>query len=628
MPLTIRRRLVDRVRQLRKIAYAVCVALVVLAIAVVFLSISSPNSTLEVSAEPTFFNASTASRLAEEMTVLYKQRSLGSEDAAGVVPWMQEKLLNSMSPPNSQAPSGVFGAPTVDAFQAPLGDRQVTLRNVSLVLQGSGDQAILIAAPRDTPAVVKNDALGYSSGTAMLLELAQVYSSRPHQKTLIFLSTEDATSGGLGIDRFLSTADPKLVATISTILSIQGLGKERAKFLQAGVSAPQDTTPGWYVQLAGQVLAKAGLGLRVPGIASQAADHALSLSRGDQVAGLNRKIPSLRLYDDTPSVNPTVAGLTSQGAAVERLIMSLDEEPQIPSDPGTALVLTSGRYLTSRAVTLLAILMLLPAIAALLIWLFSSRVSRRGALMHMRNLMSFAVPLALVFLLAYALARWGLIPLYRYQVPTTQGPATNPKVGPTLILLLLGGAFFLISRHFLGYLRPRESRANTEMTRLCVGVLSLLFGLALMLSRSPFLLLPCLGLAWAGPLATCFAEPVYSGAIWRHRFLSNAPLLLTGLIVPFLLYLYLASGNHIGWLRAWWYVIVQTVSGAYGVRGPAAVVFITAGFLVLLGVKRMRVVPIETLEVMDELSLLEPPAPRGRRKTRQQTATKPLSPWR
>ena len=48
----------------------------------------------------------------------------------------------------------------------------------------------------------------------------------------------------------------------------------------------------------------------------------------------------------------------------------------------------------------------------------------------------------------------------------------------------------------------------------------------------------------------------------------------------------------------------------------------------LLGVKRMRVVPIETLEVMDELSLLEPPAPRGRRKTRQQTATKPLSPWR
>jgi hypothetical protein len=148
-----------------------------------------------------------------------------------------------------------------------------------------------------------------------------------------------------------------------------------------------------------------------------------------------------------------------------------------------------------------------------------------------------------------------------------------------------------------------------------------------MLSRSPFLLLPCLAVAWAWPLATCFAEPVYSGTLWRHRFLSNAPLLFVGMIVPALLYGYLAVGNDIGWLNAWWYVLVQTVSGAYGVRGPLAVVFITAGFLVLLGVKRMRVVPIETLEIMDELSLLEPPAPRARRKPHP-AATPPLSPWR
>jgi hypothetical protein len=381
------------------------------------------------------------------------------------------------------------------------------------------------------------------------------------------------------------------------------------------------------VELASQVLRKASLQLRVPGLASQAADHALSLSRGDQVAGLSRGIPSLRLYDDN-SGNPTAAGLSLQGSAIERLVMSLDTEAETPSDPGTAVVLASGRYLTGRAITLLAALMLLPAIVVFLIWLFSSRVSPRGALMHLRNLLSFALPLALIFLLAYALARWGLIPLYRYQVPTSAGPATSPRVGPTLILFLLGGAMFLFSRHFLGYLRPREPRAATEMTRLCVGFLSLVFGLILMLSRSPFLMLPCIALAWTWPLATCFAEPVYSGAFWRHRFLSNAPVLLLGGLVPILLYTYLAAGNHVGWWSAWWYVIVQTVSGAYGVRGPASVVFITAGFFVLIGVKRMRVVPIETLEVQDELSLLEPPTPRGRRKPRQDSPTKPLSPWR
>jgi Peptidase family M28 len=618
MPLTIRRRLVDRVRQLRKIAYAVCVVLAVLASGVVFLSISAPTSTVEVSIGPTFFDSGRAFRLAGNIVDLSRERSLGSEGAARVATWMEQKL----------AAFGTTGGsnPTLkmSSFQAPLGDRQVTLQNVSLVLQGSAEQAILIAAPRDTPAVVKVDPLAYSSGTAVLMELAQVFASRPHQKTLIFLSTEDATGGGLGIDYYLDHSDLK--SKISAVLSFQGLGKERTKALLAGVTAPQSTTPGWYVQLTGQVLQKAGLPLRVPGLVSQAADHALSLSTGDQAAGLSRGVASLRLYDETGG-SPTAAGLATQGAAIERLIMSLDAEPQIPSDPGTGLVLASGRYLTSRAVSMLATLMLLPAIAALLIWLFSSRISPRGALMHLRNLMSFALPLALVFVLAYLLARWGLIPLYHNQVPASLGPATEPRVGPTLILILLGGAFFLISRHLLGYLRPRESRAATEMTRLCVGFVSLVFGLALMLSRSPFLLLPCLALAWAWPLATCFAEPVHSSVLWRHRFLSNAPVLLIGLIVPILLYGYLASGNHIGWLNAWWYVLVQTVSGAYGVRGPAAIVFITAGFLVLLGVRRMRVVPIETLEVMDELSMLEPPAPRGRRKPRQ-PATKPLSPWR
>jgi hypothetical protein len=257
------------------------------------------------------------------------------------------------------------------------------------------------------------------------MELVQVFASRPHQKTLIFLSTEDASSGGLGIDHFLSTSE--LTPSIATILSFQGLGKERTRVLQAGVTAPQNTTPGWYVQLGSRVLLKSGLALQVPGLPSQAADHALSLSSGDQVAGLSRGIASLRLYDETGG-NPTAAGLSTQGAAIERLIMSLDAEPEIPTDPGTALVLRSGRYLTSRAVALLATLMLLPTIAVLLIWLFSSRITTLGALMHVRNLFSFAIPLALVFVLAYALAQWSdpRVPRSGAHLP---GPATDPRMG-------------------------------------------------------------------------------------------------------------------------------------------------------------------------------------------------------
>jgi len=611
MPLTIRRRLVDRVRQWRKIAYALCAGLVVLAAAVVFLSVSSPAASIELASDPTFFDPNRTFRLAEEMWQLYDQRTIGSEDAAGAAAWLTDKY-DTLSVPNE-----------TDTFTAPLGDQEVTLRNVAVVLQGASKEAILVTAPRDAPTIVKVDPLAYTSATAILIDLAQVFAARPHQKTLIFLSTEDGNSGGLGISRFLDTSP--FAGDITTVLSIQGLGKERARALKAGVTGSQNTTPGWYLQLASRVLDNAGLHLNVPGLLSQAADHALSLSRGDQVAGLSRGIASLMLYDDS-SGNPNPAGLSTQGAAVERLLLSLDTGTQAPPDPGTALLLQSGRYLTDRAVTLVFTLMLLPTVAALLIWLFSSRISPKVTVLHLRNLLSFAIPIAVIFGVAYLLARSGLIPLYRFQVPTLDGPSTQPRLAPTLILILVGLAVFFLSRHFLGYLKPREQRATTEMARLFTGFLALFFGLALTLSRSPFLLLPCLAAAWAWPLATCFAEPVYSGALWRHRFTSNAPILLLGGLAPVLLYAYVATIDQVGWLGAWWFFLVQTVSGAYGVRGPIAVVLITSAFLVLLGVKRMRVVPIETLEVTDELSLLEQPIPRARRKPRD-SSLPPLSPW-
>jgi hypothetical protein len=612
MPLTIRRRLVDRVRQLRKIAYALCLVLVVLAVAAAFISVSSPAVSIDVAIGPTFFDGDRALRLADEMWRGYPERSLGSEGAANVVDWMRERL-------------SAFGTPLVDEFTTTLGDRQVTLHNVAVVLQGVSKETIVVAAPRDTPAVVKVDPLQYSSGAAVLMELAQVFSARPHQKTLAFLSTEDTGAGSVGLARFLDSSD--LAPFVTVTLCFDKLGRERAKGLEAAVTAPRNTTPGWYVQLTRRVLAKSGLGLNVPGLFTQAAQHTLSLSRGDQVAGLERGIPSLRLYDEGAG-NPTAAGLSNQGAALERLLLSLDTSAETPPDPGTALLLESGRFLTGRAITFLAFLMLLPTLTVLFIWLFYARLSVRGALMHLRNLLSFVLPFGLVALLALLLSFAGLIPRYGLQVPTLPGPSTDPRVGPTLLLLLLGGALFLVSRHFLGYLRPREPRATTEMTRLCAGFLSLVIGLALLLAQSPFLLLPYVAVAWLWPLATCFAEPVYSSAVWRHRFTSNVPVLLAGILTPFLFYAYLASGVDVGWFRAWWFLLVQVVSGAYGWRGPLAVVFIASAFLLLLGVKRMRVIPVETLEATDELSLLELPPPRSRRRKREPVAKPPLSPWR
>ena len=454
-----------------------------LAGAVVFLSVSSPGSSVEVVSDTTFFDSDRAMRLANSLNRLYSERELGSPDAEGAINWFEEML---------PAPDMA----EVDSFQARMGDQAVGLNNITVTLPASSEETILVVAPRDIPTVMKLEPLAYASATAMLLELIQVFNARPHQKTIVFLSVEDEATGAVSIEHFLDT-DP-VADDVSTILSFHELGRERTKSIRAAVTAPQNTTPGWYVQLVGQVLGRVGLELDVPGLLSQGADHALSLSRGDQVAGLSRGIASIRLYDDNTG-NPSVPGLEKHGAAIERLILSLDTGAEAPPNPGTALLLRSGRYLTNQAITLLGVLMLLPTLAALFIWLISSRVSSRAALRHLRNLASFALPVAFVFLIAYVLARADLIPLYRFQVPTADGPGVEPRLTPTLILIFVGAVVFVLSRRFLGYLRPRESKAVTEMARLCAGFLSLLIGLILMLARSPFLMLPCLTAAWAWP---------------------------------------------------------------------------------------------------------------------------------
>ena len=80
-----------------------------------------------------------------------------------------------------------------------------------------------------------------------------------------------------------------------------------------------------------------------------------------------------------------------------------------------------------------------------------------------------------------------------------------------------------------------------------------------------------------------------------------------------------------------WFLLVQTMSGAYGMAGPVGFTLLISGFALLLGVKRMRVAPIESLEVRDEMSMLELPTPRSRRrKDRDRTKEEffpPLSPW-
>ena len=308
---------------------------------VVFLSVSSPASSVEVVSGPTFFDAGQAFRWADQMDQLYPDRSLGQQDAKDVINWFVEKIpeyasQNPTSTNTTLAPTDQSGASLerqnvfVDEFTAPLGDRTVTMRNVYRVLRGPSKEVILIAAPRDMPSVVKVERLAYTSGTAVLLDLVQVFNARPTRRPSSSCPPRTAAP-----EAWVSAASSTRAIWDRTCRpsSPSRDWAREDEGLSAGVTAPQNTTPGWYVQLLEQ---RSGQGrARSPRARTPEPGRrpCLSLSSGDQVAGLNRGIASIRLYDDG-SGNPTAAGLATQGAAIERLILSLDTGSEMPSDPG------------------------------------------------------------------------------------------------------------------------------------------------------------------------------------------------------------------------------------------------------------------------------------------------------
>ena len=599
MHLNVRRPLADRIWQWRKTTYAASSVVVAVAFIAVFLFINSPTTGIQVSTKPSFFEAGRALRMAQELADNHPEPLVGSEEARSATTWVANRLKDLEIPYHESE------------FTTTLGNREAVLRNVAMVFTGSSREAILVSAPRDPDLDARLSPLANATGTAILVELAQGFAVRPHERTIILLSTDGGSYAGLGLDHFLRT-DP-LAADVGAILSIRGLGREEREVLRAGVSGTESAAPGWYLQLASQTLQESGLGLKVNGIARQIADQALHVSRGEQVAGLRAGIPSMMLYDPGPG-EPSSEGIATHGMAVERLVLSLDSGSEIPRDPGTAIVLGSGRYLTRRALSTLGVLMLLPAFAMALTWLLVSRVRPEVWLRYLRNLLSFVLPLGLWSAAIYGAAYFGMLPRYPFQAPAAARAATEPDYLVTAGLIVLGIIILFLSRHYLGHLRAREPLIMAETVKLSTGLSVLTLGLFVLAAHSPFSLLTGLTAAWIWPLATCFAEPRKTSLSWLPQARSNAILLLGGLAGPIALYVYLVLSTGARWWEGWWFAIVQSVSGAYGVTGPIASVLMTAGFFTLLGVRRLQLIPVETLGDHNESDLVAIP-PRVRRVT-------------
>ena len=198
MPLTIRRRLVDRVRQWRKLAYAVCAGLVVLGRRH-RLSLRLLSGVKRRGGPGAYFlrpqPGVPLGRGHEPALSVAHPRVADSQD---VVNWFTDQL-----PERDQEDHR--SRPVRSAHGERHGDHAQRRRRHPGHEPG-GDP---VAAPRDMPPVTKIEPLAYTSGTAALLELIQVFYAEtdPRRRPSSSCRPRTVATGGLGVDHFLSTSE-------------------------------------------------------------------------------------------------------------------------------------------------------------------------------------------------------------------------------------------------------------------------------------------------------------------------------------------------------------------------------------------------------------------------------------
>lgn len=318
---------------------------------------------------PPSFDRANAVALTRDLALEHAERVPGSPGAEGAAQWFADNIAE-------------FGlAVGVDAWSenVPALGRTVELRNLSVVIEGTQRDAILIVAHRDnTPgtAGANDDA----SGTAALVELARGFATvgtggaepRRPLHTVILLSTDAGAYGSLGALRFVEHSP--LADRVGAAVVLDGLaGANRPRLEIAGLERTSPTQA-LVRTLAARIGDTGSPSVERPTIVRQLVSLALPFGYGEQAPLLRDGIPAVRLTttsdareqpgtDEVEDINATRLG--QLGTAVDETLTSLDAAVELPRTTSSQ-IFVGRRAIKGWALELLLIAATVPfAVAAL-----------------------------------------------------------------------------------------------------------------------------------------------------------------------------------------------------------------------------------------------------------------------
>jgi Peptidase family M28 len=540
--------------------YRTALMIVAGAVIVVAFSLGSQGSPLSATLVPDAFNGPDAYSAMQSLAAQYPDRRPGSQGDNALA----DHVARTLSGDGLQVARAHFTAQTLD------GPR--TIETVTGALAGTTPGTIVVVAHRDSG---RPGAAAEESGTAVLLELANILSAQTQQRSVVLASTS-AQVGAAGAAQ-LARSLPGPVDAVIVLGDMAGLEVRSpivVPWSDSTLVAPallRNTVAAALAQQANLPAHEEGLGgqflhLAFPLAASEQRPFAASGEPAVLVSASGARLPAAN--------EPTSPGqITGFGRAVLETVTALEAGPTMP--PPSAYLRLNGKLIPAWAIRVLVLGLIAPVLFATVDAL--ARARRRGhrVARWMIWVLSACVPFVLAVAAVLGLRATGVIDA------APPGPVGGDAITlPGRAIAILAGLGCLIAIGFLvrwwALRRLLVERAAAEPANGRRHVRQrVLDDAASPGAAAAFLLILCAVslVIWVqNPFAAGMLVPALHLWMWivapeqRPRLPWAVLLLLAGLVPGVLAALYYATVMGLGPATGGWNAVLMLAGGDVSVR--------------------------------------------------------------
>ncbi len=357
--------------------YRTGLMVVVLAVFVLAFSLEDQQGALSTNLAPQAYNAGYVSTTLRSLDSQYPDRRPGSAGDLALADYVGQQFSSS----GLAVSTSLFRGRTIDGTQ--------TLETVTGTLGGSSSGSIVIVAHRDAAGTAD------LSGTAVLLELAQVLAGETHNHPIVLASTS-GSSGAAGAAE-LARNLPAPVDAVIVLGDLAG-GQVREPIVIPWSDGQKVAPPVLRNTVAAAVAGQAGIHAAGTSLAGELSHLAFPMTTSEQGPFATQGEPAVLLSlaserGPEPGEPVDEAHLAALGTSVLQAVNALDAGPPVPA-PSTYM-LFDGKVVPLWAVQVFVLALIVPVLLVAIDGL--ARARRRGHAISrwLMWVLASAVPFAL-----------------------------------------------------------------------------------------------------------------------------------------------------------------------------------------------------------------------------------------